>query len=248
MLKYFSTLGDGEYSILLDSDMVCISEIPSLLQKIARAKLPLYYDISAQQIPAFTAERICKDKELLIRKAFGENDFSSTSFWAGGEFIAGSVEFFRLLSGACFKILPHYIQNAKRLFHNGDEMIVSSALEYLIQKKKVSCFDGGTMLFAGRYYDSGTNHIQNVWRYFKQCFLIHLPMDKNFLADYAYNLKQFEPAAFMKALEKHLYSNNTFLNATVRADKLLQKLTSLYYRTRALAKKLTGHGNAPVEY
>lgn len=242
VFKFFGTRPESEYSVLLDSDIMCINSMPYAFKKNAMAEHSLFYNITDQQIQSFSAERICKDKELLIRKAFSEKDFMSSSLWAGGEYISGTGSFFKTLYSACIKIMPYYLENAKKLFHNGDEMIVSSALEYLIQKKKIAIFDSGLLGIIGRYYDSSTNHTQHIWKYFSKNFLVHLPMDKTFLA--SYNVSSTPLAD----LEKYLASNKTFIEATVRADKTLQSLTKFYYTVRRFIKKITGHGKAPVQY
>ena len=263
VLTYFSTLEEGSYSILLDSDMICTSGIPYILERAASEGTGLFYNVTGQQFPAFTAERMCHDKELLVKGAFAE-DFTSTGLWAGGEFIGGSPAFFKALSGACYKILPVYLEHHKEMFHNGDEMIVSTALEYLMQRRKISAFDAGQMQLTGRYYDSNTCHVQQLWKHFRQQFLIHLPMDKDFLAAYGDTLlvksivaeeirkkvtdTEFHMDSFMHTLENHLSKNKTFLKATVRADRALQVLTGMYYGLRAFVKKITGHGNEPVNY
>lgn len=252
VFKYFSTLPQSEYSVLLDSDVLCINDEPFVLKKLGEKvkgksnvaqEFPAFiYNISDQQIQAFTAERVCHDKDLLITKAFNEKAFASSALWAGGEYISGSASFYKTLYSACLKLLPTYFENAKTLFHNGDEMIVSCAIEYLLQKKKIAVFDAGLFGIVGRYYDSSTNHVQHIWKYFSKNFLVHLPMDKDFLASYKVS------GDVLPDLEKYLQANKTFINATVRSDKQLQSLTKSYYSVRRFIKKITGHGNAPVEY
>ena len=125
-------------------------------------------------------------------------------------------------------------------------MIVSCALEILIRQKKVFVFDAGTLGIIGRYYDSSTNHVQHIWKYFKKNMFVHLPMDKDFLGTKKLDFSSSEK--LMSSLESELYKNRTFIRATVRADCLLQKLTAAFYKTRALIKQLSGHGSEPVVY
>lgn len=252
VLKYFSGLGDREYSVLVDSDMVCIRDLPFIFKKIEKSGDPVIYNVTGQQLPAFTAEKISGDKELLIKETFLEKNYVSNALWAGGEFIGGKADFFKTLSAACTKILPVYLKHHKKLFHNGDEMIVSTALEYLTCRRKIFTVDAGQLLLTGRLYASGTEHVQHIWKFFKQVFLLHLPMDKDFLSEQGKGFvtaeKEFDNEKFMSVLEQHLKSQKIFLNATVRADGALQKLTAFYYKIRALVKKLTGHGSEPVNY
>lgn len=246
VFSYFSTLPENCYSILLDSDVLCINDTAPIMKNIASG-IPIAYDITDQQFQGIGTERVCKDKELLIKKVLREKtDFMSSGFWAGGEFIGGTADFYKTLYNMCKKILPVYLENCKKLFHNGDEMIVSCALEILIRQKKVFVFDAGTLGIIGRYYDSSTNHVQHIWKYFKKNMFVHLPMDKDFLGTKKLDFSSSEK--MLSSLETELYKNRTFIRATVRADCLLQKLTAAFYKTRALIKQLSGHGSEPVVY
>lgn len=245
VLNYFAGLLESNYSILLDSDVLCINN-EALIMKRAASGIPMIYDTTDQQFQGCGTDRVCKDKEFLIKKSFSVKSFTSSGIWAGGEFIAGPASFYKTLYGACKKIMPAYIENHKKLFHNGDEMIVSCALEYLIQQKKIFAFDAGTSGLIGRYYDSSTNHVQHIWKYFKTNMFVHLPMDKDFLGTSKIDFKDHD--SMIISLENELRNKKTFIEATVRADKALQKLTKVFYKIRAFIKKITGHGNAPVEY
>ncbi|MBQ0002185.1 MAG: hypothetical protein KBT21_01475 [Treponema sp.] len=245
VFNYFSTLSEKDYSILLDSDVLCINSEAKILKRFSSG-LPVIYDITDQQFQGCGTERVCKDKELIVRKSFNDENFISSGIWAGGEFIGGSASFYKALYSACKKILPVYISNHEKLFHNGDEMIVSCALEYLIQKKKIFVFDAGISGLIGRYYDSSTNHVQHIWKYFKTNMFVHLPMDKDFLSSEKIDFSDCEK--MICSLETELQNKKTFIEATVRADRVLQKLIKAFYKIRAFIKKMTGHGNAPVEY
>lgn len=252
VFSYFAKLPDDEYRVLLDSDVLCINVPQKVLETVAGEGIPVVYDITDQQFQGCGEERVCGDKTFLIQNVFAAEkkedsaDFVSAGFWAGGELIGGTAQFFKSLSDMCKKIFPVYLENCKKLFHNGDEMIVSCALEILIRQKKIFVFDGGLMGIVGRYYDSGTNHVQHIWSYFKKNMFVHLPMDKDFLSETALDFSSHEK--MMQSLESHLYRNKTFIEATVRADCLLQKMTKWFYRIRAFIKRLFGFGNAPVKY
>ena len=245
VFNYFASLSESNYSILLDSDMLCINNEALVLKRMSSG-LPMIYDTTDQQFQGCGTERVCKDKELVIRKSFGDSKFISSGIWAGGEFIGGAASFYKTLSSACKKVMPVYIKEHEKLFHNGDEMIVSCALEYLIQNRKLFVFDAGTSGLVGRYYDSSTNHVQHIWKYFKTNMFVHLPMDKDFLGTSKIDFSSHEK--MMSSLEAELRNKKTFIEATVRADKSLQKLTKTFYKMRAFIKKLAGRGNAPVEY
>ena len=245
VFNYFSSLAESNYSILLDSDVLCINQEAEILKRMSSG-IPMIYDITNQQFQGCGTERVCKDKELLIRKSFSSSKFISSGIWAGGEFIGGSASFYKALYAACKKVLPVYIKEHEKLFHNGDEMIVSCALEYLIQNKKIFVFDAGTNGMIGRYFDSNTNHVQHIWKYYKKNMFVHLPMDKDFLGTSRLDFSSYEK--MMSSLENELRNKKTFIEATVRADGSLQKLTRLFYKVRAFIKKITGHGTEPVNY
>ena len=69
VFSYFSTLPENCYSILLDSDVLCINDTVPIMKNIASG-IPIAYDITDQQFQGIGTERVCKDKELLIKKSF----------------------------------------------------------------------------------------------------------------------------------------------------------------------------------
>jgi hypothetical protein len=94
----------------------------------------------------------------------------------------GTPDFFALLSQETQVIYERYITIVDELFHKGDEMIVSVALEK-IQRNGTYIADLGTLGVVGRYFSVPTvRHPQKSFRYFENCFLLHLPVDKDFLA------------------------------------------------------------------
>jgi len=172
--KYFSELSDSEYSILIDSDVLCINKMPLNLINCIKNNIPTYYDITDQVYPAYTRELIIKDKEFIMSAE------SSLGLWAGGEFIGGDNSFFKSLYYEIGLVQDTYIDNYKQFHHIGMEPIVSVAIEKIMQSKficNVGLFGG-----IGRYWSRKPRHVQNPWKSYVDKFLIHLPSDKKFIA------------------------------------------------------------------
>ncbi len=172
--RYLSNLA-SEYVGLCDIDIACANIYPTCLENIVNAKLPLCYDISDQVIPAYGHEVIITDLKII-------HGVDSEGRWFGGEFISGSPEFFSALVEEIERIYPNYIANISKLHHVGDEAFTTAALE-LLKRKGVCIGDAGTLGIVGRYWNTNTLHSQKPFENFKECFLLHLPADKRFLAE-----------------------------------------------------------------
>jgi hypothetical protein len=174
--RYLSSLND-EYVGLCDLDMVCINDIPLCFSNIVKEKIPMWYDISEQVVPAYGHEVIIRDLETI-------HGFVSEGRWAGGEFISGTPEFFRNLMKNIDIVYDNYIHNISKLHHVGDEVLTSAALE-MIRRKGTYVADAGTVEIVGRFWSSKILHHQKPFEHFQQYFLVHLPSDKRFLSDIA---------------------------------------------------------------
>jgi hypothetical protein len=176
--KYLSTLNE-EYVGLIDCDVTCINKINTALQNIIDQKLPLYYDITDQMVPAFGLERIIKDKQKISGKP-------SIGLWAGGEFFSGTPSFFAELYKSIDLIKEVYFKHYKSLFHEGDEMLTSIAIENMLAGGK-PVYDAGNLGVITRYWSINTRHHQKSFNAYKECLLLHLPADKEFLSRIAQN-------------------------------------------------------------
>jgi hypothetical protein len=195
VFNYFSSFSEKSYLGLLDLDMISISEIPQCLINIVEAGIPLCYDISDQIIPAFGHDVILQDIECLLGT-------TSEGRWSGGEFISGTPDFFRRFSTEANKICTQDAENPSNFHHQGDEMITSVALERL---RRQGCYiaDAGTLGIVGRFWSVPTLHPQKPFDYFRNCFLLHLPADKQFLAETSVVTAQ-QQDLFLKRYEVHL--------------------------------------------
>ena len=181
VFKYFSTLESKEYVGICDLDMICINQLPQSLENCINDKIPCFYDITDQVINAYGANTIINDIELLT-------GVRSEGRWAGGELILGDSSFFKKLSNTIDDIYINYINNIKTLHHVGDEAFTSAALE-ILRKSGTYIADIGQLNIVGRHWNCYVEHDKRAFSYYSNCFLLHLPADKRFLADISsYNL------------------------------------------------------------
>jgi hypothetical protein len=176
VINYFKSRDDmGEYAILIDNDVLCLNPIPQNLQNCIENNIPVFYNVTSQRYPAWGRERLIKDKEILMS---GE---SSLGIWAGGELIGGDHSFFEALADEIKQRQEVYFENYKSFHHQGDEVLVSVAIESLLRKGVYLC-DVGSFGGISRFWSQPTRHVQNRWKAFESNFLIHLPADKMYIS------------------------------------------------------------------
>lgn len=173
--KYFSTL-DESYVGLIDNDVVAINKMPQVFKEIIDKKIPLYYDITAEIHPAYGAERVSADKRKVA-------DSNKLGLWAGGEFIAGSPAFFKILYEEITSIVKPYFEVSSTLHHQSVEYLKSVAIENFILSNKCTVVDAGRLKIISRYWNANTLHVQNKLEAYLDSFLLHLPADKTLLAN-----------------------------------------------------------------
>jgi hypothetical protein len=216
VFKYLSLYGDS-YSILLDNDVVCINDMPENMNKIIKENIPMYYDTTDQCYPAYGRVKIINDKTLI-------SGFESLGNWAGGEFIGGDREFFSKIYEYCIIYWDKYIANFTNLHHQGDEMLVSCAVErYFLSGNTL--FNAGNIGGIGRYWSVKTLHIGKPFEALLDNFLLHLPADKEYLAKYN------ERGNFITNYKKYLKIKN-------RRQPVIEKLKR--YAKRIICKRKNG--------
>jgi hypothetical protein len=175
VFKHLSLYGD-DYSILLDSDVVCVNNIPENMNKIIQEKIPMYYDITDQCYPAYGRKKMIEDKTLVM-------GYESLGNWCGGEFLGGDKFFFTQIYKKCIGYWEKYIVNINHFHHQGDEMLTSCAIEkYFLEGRPI--FNAGSIGGVGRYWSVKTMHIGKPFEAYYDNFLLHLPADKEYLAKY----------------------------------------------------------------
>jgi hypothetical protein len=181
VFRFLASLEKERYVGLVDLDMIAISEVPKCLRDIVKNNIPVCYDISDQVIPAYGRVRIIEDVQKL-------DPTVAEGKWYGGEIIMGPPHFFKKLNDEINHIYGNYINSWGGLHHQGDEALTSVAIQRL-QIKGEYIADGGTNGIIGRYWSICTLHPQKPFRHYLQnCFLLHLPSDKKFIASINYDI------------------------------------------------------------
>jgi hypothetical protein len=179
-LNLYRTLAsrtDGAHCVV-DLDMVMLQPLPQWLVEVWRNGRGVVYDITAQVVPSVGHERIQSDLEKIIgRRCEGR--------WFGGEFIAGTADFWRILCSRIEQVWPQYEIQYKELSHQGDEVLSSAALQTLAWDEVIAVDVGGCDLIK-RHWSVYTDHEQvGVTEARRNLCLLHLPADKQFLASCA---------------------------------------------------------------
>lgn len=194
-----------DYSVLLDIDEICVNPMPQNMCKAIENNLALFYDVTDQMYPDAGRERLINDLQLFCPEA-------DLGLWAGGEFIGGTADFFDKLYAKVTEISGKYFSVQKELFHKGDESLVSAALQSLL-KEGLPMINAGSFGAISRFWSCGTKHCQKLFPAIKDCFLLHLPADKQFLAENKYDQK------FLSKYEKYLQTEKAF-DTQVRLPRL----------------------------
>ena len=210
VFKYLGEKSDDEMSFLIDNDVVCTGPLPNVIKDIETAdysekKRPLL----VYSMPRYHGDRMVNDKKKVDASQIH-------GFWAGGEFIAGTATAFAELYKEVMKIQDGYWKCYQTLFHQGDEMLVSVALENMIYKCICPVVDAYGLGLVKRYWS-----VLEKDPYYKEDFwLAHLPYDKGMIS--SLNLDKIN-------------SNQDFMNAYKSYWHLLS--VKKYFRNRVVAIK-----------
>lgn len=173
VFKYFSRL-ELDYCVLVDLDCICIGKSLLNLKKLISEKKPLAYDITNQTTCLVTPKRISDDLRLVTnRDALGQ--------WYGGEFIGGTPKFFASLYFSIEMNLSNYFRCYSLLHHQGDEVLLSAAIQEL-RKSNIDVVDVGKNNIITRYWSNYVPHTQPNKRKVMDSLILHLPRDKRFLS------------------------------------------------------------------
>lgn len=225
ILRYLSSLND-DYVGLCDLDMICINDLPSSFLSNINRKIPMFYDISDQVIPAYGYEAVSQSLKLI-------HNLDSEGRWSGGEFISGSPDFFQVLTQEINNIFNNYTANIDKLHHIGDEAITSAALE-VIRLRGIYVADAGTLGIIGRYWNTKCLHPQKPFEYFQQCFLLHLPADKRLLSSLA-SRREIDPSTFKDFYKQYIKS--------LKITSWLKQLTKSFLLNKLLRRFSNAQSN-----
>jgi hypothetical protein len=193
-LDALRALGSGDLGnrvALLDCDIVMLRGLPDE-QSSWREDVLNVYDLSPSVAQEFGEDYVAEDVELLTGLRI------PGARWFGGEFIAGSPAAFRLLMRQIDTIWPNYVRDHAKTRHEGDEMVVSAALNVLSHTGRMTLIDIGAKdrRWIGRWFSARTGYKQDPLAYHMDCALLHVPCDKDFLAAAAD--KPFDVAGFRR--------------------------------------------------
>lgn len=168
VFNYFASLPEDEYSILLDSDVVCLQNFHSEFYNLVKEGVPSVYYLNS-----YGGDRKLNDVRFIV-------DDVKWLPWAGGEYIGGTADFYKKLYDEILLFKDAYWQAIHQgLFHVGDEMLTTIALSRLRKKYNLCPVDVKWFGIIHRYWSAF--EIKNVWSFHTS--LIHLPGDKIFEAD-----------------------------------------------------------------
>ncbi len=211
---YLSTLPD-DYIGLVDSDMICVNDMPESLKNLISYKIPLYYDITDQITPGFGEKRIISDKEKVSKT-------KSVGLWAGGEFICGTPAFFKEFYAEIAKVEAEYFKVSNLLHHQGDEVLTSAAIENMKLKDGFKIFDAGALSIIARFWSPKTLHVQKSIDAYNQHFLLHLPSDKSFITKLKQN--ELKGKVFFAKYRRHLFTSRILENTFKSIKPILKKI------------------------
>jgi hypothetical protein len=137
--------------ILLDSDVVANERFnQSQITRIINSDL-IVYDISEQVFPAYGAEKIKNDLELITGEVFVDPK------WFGGEFLGGNKVGLTRLLELVRQILPKYFLSINELHHIGDEMFVTAVINKLLNEGDLRIVNQAPYQMIARHWSRFTN-------------------------------------------------------------------------------------------
>jgi hypothetical protein len=174
-LELYDLLGSGgmgDYVGVIDVDTVMTKQIEF---PPADPNRLLAYDITKQIVAECGSDSVRSDLEHVSGRQL------SACRWFGGEFLFGHPEAFRRLAASVFRIWPKYLQHVAVFHHVGDEMLVAAAMP----DADLSIGDAGQLGFVVRWWTARTKFEQIPFDVAAQRSILHLPSDKEFLANSA---------------------------------------------------------------
>jgi hypothetical protein len=176
VFRYFSKLRNT-ISILLDLDVVIIRNLKKINFSIF-SNTGIVHDISSNFFPAYGIKKVSSDLEMLT--GFKINNAK----WYGGDFIAGSENFFHILHTKTKKYQEKFIKLSKKFSNYTDEFFLTAAILDIEKNKNYKIVDGSKLKIWSRYWSVNTKHKQNKIENYLKFFMLHLPADKNFIANF----------------------------------------------------------------
>ena len=182
LIQAFGTGAFGDYCAMMDIDAVLLRPL------VLPDPDALYvYDISPQHFGPSVPPKAQADLDMVA----GEH--ISNPRWFGGEFKAGPAKMFKLLGDEIAEMWPRYQDVARQMYHTGEEMVLSAAVNRLIQKGAL-IRDAGAAQMDARWWSLSTRNRIGSWQAAAECTLFHLPGCKEYLAR---EYQPFETPSFL---------------------------------------------------
>jgi hypothetical protein len=235
--NYLANISEDEYSVLIDSDIVCVNKMPFSFQRVIDIGIPCFQNNSDQILPLYTQEKVIADKEKVLALAYPDQNIRSTGIWPCGGFLGGRASFFAELFEICSHLWNGYLSVHETLFHAGDETPLGCALDCFLHKNKNSIFDISRFNIIGSVWSVHIITMPPPLQFFYNHYLLHLPADKLWLSNYLTeheNVDIIENDAF-DYLRRQLYQNKI-----PKPLRILRKLVDVKYVLKRLITLLSG--------
>lgn len=183
----------GDHAGLMDVDALFLRELPPDLKEMAQLGLCAFETNEVYE--SHGRKGILRNLETVAGTKLPEPK------WYGGEFLYGSAANLRELSLEIETCWPRYVENIRSMRHVGDEMPVSAALNNLGRRGMAISDFGASRKGVVRWWSRNTNFRQVSLEEMLPYSLLHLPSDKEFLAEQA--RRDFALETFMDAYRSY---------------------------------------------
>jgi len=199
LLRLFGEGRSGAFPALLDLDVVALRPL-----EFGPAKGLWAYDIAHEMLAGPGHDEAIASLEQVA----GVPLRSRT--WFGGEFLAGPAADFAILWQAIAQMWPAYKDAVEALYHSGDEMVVSAALNRLIDDG-YPINDAGAAGLVARWWSVRTRTRLGRLADAQRCAILHLPADKHLLA--RQSTRRFNSARFVAELRADVKGRKSILRS-----------------------------------
>lgn len=184
--RYFSTLPEDEYSVLVDNDIVALRPLPKFFYEIVERKIAMLYHL-----------RI-KDTIQMMKDCRKIDASLNVIQWTGGEYWGGNHLFFAELYRMCREISDAYFNSiCNGFYHIGDETLTSIAVRRM-QDRGLVYYNIHNFNLLYRFWG---HHEVNTLASIDPVFA-HLPADKVWIAKQNF-YSAFDRDKFLSKYERH---------------------------------------------
>ena len=207
VFKHLSNLKNS-FSILIDLDVLVVNQYLKLNKKL-NYNTGYVHDISDNFFPAYGKKYI--NKKLKVISSI------SSLRWYGGDFYGGNSNFFRILYKLSKKYQKNFVKKKNYLEKMTDELFLTATINEIITKKLYKIKNVNEIKLFTRYWSINVLHKQkNFTNLIKNYSFLHLPADKNLLADFL--SKDYSINKSKNEFELYIYS---FKRILINKIKLL---------------------------